>query len=156
MSEYAQRQADWIKQNNVAATLLSFEQSVHSVEQAVTISGYAIEHISKSIVLQDYNNKIIIAMVPSCYRVSTERVRKALSLEQRPVTANAELIEQQLQQKIGGNSPLNAGNAEVLIDPTLLDIEWILTGGGDDKHLIKIATQELCRVVEHRVVRVRK
>ena len=51
---------------------------------------------------------------------------------------------------------LNAGAATVLVDPQVLGKEWIVTGGGDDRCLVRIAIAELRRVVDHTEARVRK
>lgn len=102
------------------------------------------------------HRQIIIAVVPSNARASTERVRKALALSERPRTVTAQESELYLSQQIGGNSPLNADSATVLFDPKVLVGDWILTGGGDCKTLTKISLSELKRVVNYREVRVRK
>jgi len=64
--------------------------------------------------------------------------------------------EEYLGQQLGGNSPLNAPNAIILIDPKVLEREWILIGGGDDRSLVKISIAELERVVTYVEARVRK
>ncbi len=156
MTVYSRRLQNWLRQNNVEAELLSFEKSVHSVEEAVAVSGYPVERITKSIVMLTADDNIVIAMVPASKRASTERVRKFLKLKERPLIADAELIEGRIGQQAGGNSPLNAGDAIILLDPELLQIDWILTGGGDDRHLVKISIEELRNAVAHTVTRVRK
>jgi len=156
MTTYSQRIKDWLQNNNVDAELLSFEESVYSAQDAVLVSGHPIERISKSIVMLTSTDDLIIAMVPAKNRASTERVRKFLDLGERPRIANAEEIEKHTGQKAGGNSPLNSPNALILVDPKILENDWIVTGGGDDRHLIKISTDELRRVIVFKVARVRK
>ncbi|NQU64100.1 MAG: hypothetical protein HQ517_07440, partial [SAR324 cluster bacterium] len=53
-------------------------------------------------------------------------------------------------------SPLNAPHAIILIDPKLLEQDWVITGGGDDRHLVKISTEELKRVIDYTEARVRR
>ncbi len=156
MTEYSKRIKDWLHKENVDAELLSFDESVHSVEEAVAVSGHPVERITKSIVMITSANNLVIAMVPAKNRASTERVRKFLKLDVRPRIATAEEVETHIGQQVGGNSPFNAPNATILIDPKLLEIDWILTGGGDDRHLVKITTEELKRVVDYTEARVRK
>jgi len=156
MTGYAQRIKDWLRQKNVEAELLNFEESVHSVEDTVAVTGYSAERITKSIVMLTLAGNLVIAMVPAKNRVSTERVRKFLGLDERPRMATAEEIEMHTGQKPGGNSPFNAQNAKILIDPKLLENDWIITGGGDDKHLVKISTDELKRVIDFTETRIRK
>lgn len=156
MTESSQRINDWLREKKVDAEFLSFEESVHSVEETVVVTGYSVEKITKTIVMLTLSGNLVIAMVPAKYRVSTERVRKFLELDERPRMATAEEIERSTGQKIGGNSPFNAPDAKILIDPKLLEMDWIITGGGDDRHLIKISTAELKRVVTFTEARVRK
>lgn len=156
MTEPSQRLHDWLLSHQINAELLSFDESVHSVEQAIAVSGHPIERITKSIVMLTAENHLLIAMVPAKFRASTERIRKQLQLDERPRPATAEEIEARTGQRAGGNSPLNVPDAKILIDPKVLDNEWILTGGGDDRHLIKIPINELKRAVTFTEARVRK
>ena len=159
MSEQSCRLKKWLKENDVTSDFLYFDNNVHTVEQAVKESGHPVERFTKSIVLlssERIERSVIIAMVPADNRVSTERVRKALQLEERPVIANEVESLEYLNQNLGGNSPLNAKKATVLIDPEVFTKDWILTGGGDDRSLVRISTDELKRVVDFTVERVRK
>jgi len=156
MSPYAQRLRDWIERNGVDAEVLRFDESVRSVEQAVAASGHPVERITKSIVMVTHEGGAVVAVVPARSRASTDRVRKALALAARPRIATPEETESLLGQQVGGNSPLNAGDAEVLVDPLVLEMDWFITGGGDDRSLVRIAVAELRRVVAFTEARVRK
>lgn len=156
MTEYSQKLQQWIDDNQIQAQLLSFTQSVHSVEEAVSASGYPIEHFTKSIAMITPCQQLVMAVVPADSRASTERVRKALALEERPRTVTADESAQLFSQKIGGNCPLNIAQATVLIDPLVLCRDWILTGGGDSSTLTKISIDELKKVTAYKAVRIRK
>ena len=156
MTKYSKRIQDWLQEKNVKAELLSFEESVHSVEDTMVATGFPVERISKSIVMMTSTANLIIAMVPAENRASTERVRKFLGLDERPRMATPEEIEMQTGQQVGGNSPFNSPKARILIDPKLLEKDWVVTGGGDDKHLVKISIEELKRVIDYTEARVRR
>ncbi len=156
MSPHAQRLRDWLDHHGVDAEMLRFDASVHSVEEAVAASGHPVARFTKSIVMVDGDGRPIIAVVPADSRASTERVRKALDLAERPRVADAAQTEALLGQQVGGNSPLNAGAATVLLDPKVLERDWILTGGGDPRTLLRISIAELRRVVRFTEARVRK
>jgi prolyl-tRNA editing enzyme YbaK/EbsC (Cys-tRNA(Pro) deacylase) len=156
MSDSSNRIKRWIEDNTVNAEMLSFSERVYTVEEAVTVSGYPIERFTKSIVMITSDERLVIALVPADARASTDRVRKALGLIDRPRIVTAEESERYLGQQLGGNSPLNAPNATILIDPKVLERDWILTGGGDDRNLVKIPVAELMRVVTYTEARVRK
>jgi prolyl-tRNA editing enzyme YbaK/EbsC (Cys-tRNA(Pro) deacylase) len=156
MSDNSERMKVYLEREGIDAEFLTFAQSVHTVEEAVSVSGYAVEWFTKSIVMLTADQQPIIAVVPADRRASTERERKALGLAERPTIATAAETEAYLGQQVGGNSPLNCPNATILIDPLVLAREWTLTGGGDHQHLVKISVAELKRVVVYREVRVRK
>lgn len=156
MSAARERLAAWLARERVDAELLDFDASVRSVAQAVAVSGHPVERFTKSIVMVSAGGRPIVAVVPAEHRASTERVRKALGLAERPRVASAEESESLLGQQLGGNSPLAAGDAAVLVDPLVLARDWILTGGGDDRTLVRIATAELRRAVPFTEARVRK
>lgn len=146
----------WLETHRVDAEFLTFEDSVYSVEAAVAASGFPVAHFTKSIVMVDDAGRGIIAMVPADARASTDRVRKALGLAQRPRVADPEDALALTGQRAGGNSPLNAGDARVLVDPRVFEVEWVVTGGGDDRSLVRIDTAELRRVGGFLEARVRK
>jgi prolyl-tRNA editing enzyme YbaK/EbsC (Cys-tRNA(Pro) deacylase) len=156
MSDSSNRIKRWMEDNNVNAEILSFSERVYTVEEAVAVSGYPVERFTKSIVMLTSDERLVIALVPADARASTDRVRKALGLIDRPRIVTSEESERYLGQQLGGNSPLNAPNATILIDPKVLERDWILTGGGDDRNLVKIPVAELKRVVTYTEARVRK
>ena len=84
MSELSDKMKQWIEQKKVDAEMLGFEGSVHSVQEAVAVSGYPVERFTKSIVMLTSDERLVIALVPADARASTERVRKALGLIDRP------------------------------------------------------------------------
>ena len=152
----AQRLRVWLRENAVDAEFLAFDSSVHSVDQAVTVSGFAIEFFTKSIVMVTPDQRVVIAVVPADSRASTERVKKALALDERPRAAIAAESLQRLGQTLGGNHPFDAPSATVLLDPKVAAREWILVGGGDEHSLVKISLAELRRIVPFVEARVRK
>ena len=156
MSEFSNRMKRWLDENRVNAEFLAFDKSVHTVQEAVEVSGYPVERFTKSIVMLTTDEQLVIAVVPADTRASTNRVRKALCLADRPRVVTREESAEYLDQQLGGNSPLNAPNAIILIDPKVLEREWILIGGGDDRNLVKISIAELERVVTYVEARVRK
>lgn len=146
----------WLDDHGVDAELLQFDTSVYSVEAAVAASGLPVEWFTKSMVMVAGGGEGIIAMVPAGCRASTERVRKALGLAARPRLATSREALALTGQQAGGNSPLNPGRATVLVDPKVFESDWLVTGGGDERTLVRIATAELRRVAAFTIARVRK
>ena len=65
LSPHAQRLRDWLEHHGVDAEMLSFDASVHSVEEAVAASGHPVERFTKSIVMVDSDGQPIVAVVPA-------------------------------------------------------------------------------------------
>ncbi|HHY93244.1 MAG TPA: hypothetical protein GX511_07875, partial [Firmicutes bacterium] len=55
-----------------------------------------------------------------------------------------------------GGVPSFGFSARFLIDPKVLEKEWVLTGGGSERSLIRIAPAELVTLSGGQVVRIRK
>ena len=105
---------DWLISQNVKAELLHFEKSVHSVVEAVEISGFPIERLTKSIMMFTQQGRLVIAMVQATSCVSTERVRKLLNQEIRQRLATANEVIKYTKQLVGGTTPLNVSNAAAI------------------------------------------
>ena len=93
MGGYSEKMKVWLEDKKVEAEFLSFDRSVHTVSDAVEVSGYPVERFTKSIVMLTSTNDVVIVVVPADCRASTERVRKVLNLDERPRTATAFEIE---------------------------------------------------------------
>ena len=146
----------WLIAHQATAEFLRFAASVHTVEEAVSVSGQPAGRITKSIAMVTASGALVIAVVPAASRASTERVRKVLGIAARPRLATAEETEQRLGQQLGGVSPFDARDATVIVDPQVLAQDWVLTGGGDALSLVKIDIAELTRLVSYTEARVRK
>lgn len=83
----------------------------------------------------------IIGLVPAKFRVSTSRVGKVLEIE-RPNVANKETTLKLTGYPIGG-IPFIGFPALRIVDPKIMEIEYIYTGGGSDRSLLKLWTSEI-------------
>jgi len=156
VSDYANQIGGWLRENAPEAQLLRYDTSVHSVEEAVSTSGLPLEEFTKSIAMISPEGEGIVAVVPATKRASTDRVKKALALTERPRLASPEDSLALLGQDIGGNSPLMLSAIRVLVDPLVLEREWIVVGGGHDRTLVRISVSDFERVPSFDVARVRK
>ena len=156
MSVFGDRIRSWIQASGVDADFLTFSSRVHTVAEAVAASGYPVDRFTKSIAMITHDGEPVIALVPADSRASTERVRKALDLADRPRTATEAESEELLGQALGGNCPFNAPRATILVDPRVFEQDWFITGGGDDRSLVRISVSEFRRVVSFTEARVRK
>jgi prolyl-tRNA editing enzyme YbaK/EbsC (Cys-tRNA(Pro) deacylase) len=132
---------NYIKENNIEAEHIVYESSVHSVQDLINVSGIDLELITKSMIFKDDQDRTIAAVVPAKYRVSGTRVRKALGLLGVEILDPEETFKR-TGYKVGGM--LCFGFESILIiDPKVLEHEYVYLGGGSTHSVTKIATKEL-------------
>lgn len=145
---------EFIKANNIQGEHLSFNQSCHSVEEAAQATGASPQDFVKNICMIDNNGNLIVAIVKGEDRASTSRVEKALNIE-RPRTATPDEILEKTGYPCGG-TPSFGYQAKFLIDPRVMEMDTVYSGGGSENSLLKISTKELQKANQGEVVKVRK
>lgn len=154
MKVFEERLKIFMKQNNMNAEHLHFDQSCHSVQEAAKAAGTTPDNLVKNICLLDHKDNLIVAIVMGDDRVSTSRVGKALQIE-RPRTAT----EKEVLEKTGfpcGGVPSFGYKATFIMDPKVMEKEFVYTGGGSEYSLVRIASQELAQINKGLFFRVRK
>ena len=151
---YEDRLLEYIEQNDIPATHLSFEQSCHSVLAAAQAVGTDPENIVKSICLIDRSGHLIVAIVKGEDRVNPERVGKILGIP-APRMANPDEMLVKTGYPRGGTPPFGY-DAVFLIDPRVMEREFIYAGGGTDRHLVRIAPDDLKQANGAKIVAVRQ
>jgi len=154
MSEYEARVRQFMKENGVDGTHLSFDESCHSVEEAALTVGADPEDFVKSICMLDFRGKMIVAIVKGEDRASTTRVGKALGFP-RPKVASPEEMLVKMGYPAGGTPPFGF-DAVFLVDPRVMEMDEVYAGGGSECSLVKVPVEELMRANGGRVVRVRR
>ncbi len=154
MNLYEEKLKTFLQTNNIQGEHLSFDQSCHSVEEAAQAANASPRDFVKNICLIDGSENIIVAIVKGEDRVSTSRVGEALGIA-RPRTATPEEILEKTGYPCGG-TPSFGYPATFLIDPRVMEMETVYTGGGSENSLVKISPQEIQKVNQGQVVRVRK
>ncbi|WP_461614489.1 aminoacyl-tRNA deacylase [Clostridium sp. Marseille-QA1073] len=154
MKEFENKLKEYLLKNNIDGEQYIFEETCHSVEEAATAANASTEDFVKNICMIDSNGKLIVAIVKGEHRASTSRVAKALNIE-IPRTATPEEILEITGYPCGG-VPSFGYDAIFLIDPKVIEREFVYTGGGSPYSLTKISTKLLQQVNNGQIVRVRK
>ncbi len=154
MDKYENKLKQFLEQEESDAEHLSFTQSCHSVSDAAAAAGCSSDELVKNICMIDSEGKIIVAVVKGEDRASTSRVAKALNID-KPRTAEPEEILIYTGFPCGG-TPSFGYNAVFLVDPKVMEKETVYTGGGSEKSLIRISTDNLLKLNSGKVTRVRK
>ena len=145
---------EYLDSNLAKYEYLQFDSSCHSIEDASRATGESADSFVKNVCFVDSNNNLIVAIVAGDKRASSKRVAVALKID-RPTLATPEIILQKSGFVIGG-VPSFGYEAIFLVDDEVVNKEYVITGGGDEKSLIKIDTKTLLKLNRAKVCRVRK
>jgi prolyl-tRNA editing enzyme YbaK/EbsC (Cys-tRNA(Pro) deacylase) len=151
---YADKLKNYIKEHNIKAEHLRFEQSCHSVADAVKAANADPWDFVKNICMVDTKGRLIVAIVKGEDRASTKRVAKVLGIE-RPRVAIPDEIIKKSGYPVGG-TPSFGYKAIFLIDPRVMEKEYVYSGGGSNKSLVRISTTELQKANNGEIIRIRK
>lgn len=152
MQSFERKLIAYVDESQIKAEHLRFDKSIHTVEECVNATGFPIEEITKSVVM-NLNGRCVVGLVPAKFRVSTSRVAKLLEIPKIDI-ANAEEVLQMTGYPVGG-MPFVGYSAIRLVDPKILELEYIYTGGGSDKSLLKLWISEI-EQMNPKIVRIRK
>ncbi|MBO8157210.1 MAG: hypothetical protein H0Z32_12180 [Bacillaceae bacterium] len=154
MNPYEAKVKEYLDKNVMDAEHLVFEKSCHTVQEAAEAVGSSEDHIVKNVCMIGENQEFIVAIVEGNNRVSTKRVAKALNIE-RPRMADQEEVLARAGFPAGG-VPSFGFDAIFLMDPKVTEMDWVYTGGGSDRSLVKIKVEDLLSLNHATVARVRK
>lgn len=132
----------FVTENKIRAEHLTYEKSIHTVQECVEVTGIPIEYITKCVIMIK-DGKCIAGLVQAKNRVSTSRVGKVLNIEPPQVATPEETLR--LTGYAVGGIPYIGYDALRLVDKKILDLEFVFTGGGSDKSLLKLWTSEIVK-----------
>ena len=151
---YEEKLKQYLLENSVGAQQYIFPNSCHTVEEAATCANATAEDFVKSICMINCSGDLIVAIVKGEDRASTSRVAKALNIETPRIATPEEILEK--TGYICGGVPAFGYEAIFLVDPKVMEKEFIYTGGGSPYSLTKISTVILQQINKGLVVRIRK
>jgi Cys-tRNA(Pro)/Cys-tRNA(Cys) deacylase len=154
MSEYEAKLKAYIREHGIDARHMSFNQSTHSVEEATRAVGAEPEDFIKSICMVTGGSSLVVAIVKGEDRASTGRVSKALGIKDVRIAKPDEVLEK-TGYPVGG-TPAFGYTATFLMDPRVMEMERVYSGGGSDTSLIYMSTVEMLKANNGKVVRARK
>jgi prolyl-tRNA editing enzyme YbaK/EbsC (Cys-tRNA(Pro) deacylase) len=147
------RLKEYVETNSIKAEHLVYNESLHTVADAIRVSGIGIELIAKTIVMVGQQGETIVAFVPGNTRASTKRVGRLLN-QGPPKIATAEEALKITTYPIGG-TPFIGYPAIRLVDKKILEVEAVYSGGGSDRSLLKLWTSEISKF-DAKIGRIRK
>jgi prolyl-tRNA editing enzyme YbaK/EbsC (Cys-tRNA(Pro) deacylase) len=150
--DYEIKLKKYIEENNIEAEHMHFEKSVHTVEEACEQTNAQPDDFIKSICMIGEIGTVV-AIVSGSQRASTTRVAQAVGSDVRIATPQ-EVLER-TGYIVGGTPPFGYP-AIFLIDPIVMEKDFVYAGGGTPNALIKITPKEIQKANEGILARVRK
>jgi len=151
--EYLNKLRKYLEENKATCQFLPMSESVATSIEAAKQMGEKAEDIVKSIVF--YKNEIVIVVIIRKEdRVDKSKVSNALNITGIKLCSPKETLEK-TGYPAGGVPPLGF-KAQFLIDKLAAEKKEVIAGGGNNRTLIKIKTEELLRMNQARIVDIRK
>lgn len=154
MDECEEKLRQYILANNINAEQLTFAKTCHSVAEAAVAAHALPEDFVKNICMVDSDGNLVVAIVKGEDRASTSRVAKALNIKTLSMATPEEIFA-----KTGypcGGVPSFGYPAIFLIDPRVMEKEFVYTGGGSSYALTKISPKLLQAANNGMIVSIKK
>ncbi|MFP3237196.1 MAG: YbaK/EbsC family protein [Vulcanisaeta sp.] len=131
----------------VPVEILEFEHGVETVERAARESGEPVSRIVKTILLR-VGDEYAVAIVRGDRRIDLKRLSHLLG--RGVVMARAREVRQVLGVEVGAVTPLSerVKSLRVVMDPAILENDYVLCGGGSRNTLIKVRTEDLVQLLK--------
>ncbi|MCC6021970.1 MAG: YbaK/EbsC family protein [Desulfurococcaceae archaeon] len=145
-----------IKEFKLRAQMLEFTDTVETVSKACKLSGEPPNVIVKTLLMRVEDNDYIILIVRGDRRVDNIKLSRYLGSTAKLVAPDEVL--RVLGVPAGAVSPLlsNVLRFRRLLDPKILEKEYVVCGGGDLNTLVRIVTEDLINYLKPEIVDVFK
>jgi len=154
LNPYEEKLKTFMEENGIAGEHLTFSQSCHSVAEAAKAAGVTHQDFVKSICMVDGEGRLVVGIVKGEDRASTSRLAKVLNIGTVRTATPDEVFE-----KTGypcGGTPSFGYPARFIIDPKVMEKEFVYMGGGSETSLVKIKPSEILKGNGGEIVRIRK
>ena len=143
----------FIAEKGIQAEHMHFVQSCHSVEEAARAANAKREDFVKNVCMIDNGGNVIVCIVKGEDRASSGLVSQLLQIEKPRMMGAPEMLE-----KTGypaGGTPSFGYSATFLIDERVMEKDFVLSGGGSEKSLVRISPQDLQKANGGQVAKIR-
>jgi Cys-tRNA(Pro)/Cys-tRNA(Cys) deacylase len=154
LKSYEKKLKAFMEEYGIAGEHLTFSQSCHSVAEAAEAAGVTHQDFVKSICMVDGEGRLVVGIVKGEDRASTSRVAKVLNIGTVRTATPDEVFE-----KTGypcGGTPSFGYPARFIVDPKVMEKEFVFMGGGSETSLVKIRPSEIIKGTSAEIVRIRK
>jgi prolyl-tRNA editing enzyme YbaK/EbsC (Cys-tRNA(Pro) deacylase) len=145
-----------IRRFGLRAQLLEFTDTVETVGKACKLSGEPPNVIVKTLLMKVNDRDYIVLITRGDRRVDTTKLSRYLGRDVELATPDE--VFKVLEVPAGAVSPLldNVLKFRRLLDPKILEKEYVVCGGGDLNTLVRIVTEDLINYLKPEIVDVFK
>jgi prolyl-tRNA editing enzyme YbaK/EbsC (Cys-tRNA(Pro) deacylase) len=128
--------------DGVEVEVMEFDDTVESVEKASRLSGYPASLIVKTLLLR-VGNGYLIAVARGDRRVDWSKAEKIFG--KKVALAKPDEVKALLGVEVGAVTPISpkVKSFRVVLDPAILNQEFIVCGGGALNRLFKVKVKDL-------------
>lgn len=153
MIQYERKLRDYIRENDIPAEHIHFDESCHSVADAAKAASCSSDDLVKNICMIS-DGRLVVAIVKGEDRVSTSLVGSALGTKVLRIATPDEILS--FSGYPCGGVPSFGYDAVFLIDSRVMEKDTVYTGGGSPNALVRIKTSDLLKANNGKTANIRK
>lgn len=134
--------------NGIEVEILEFTDTVETVEKASRLSNEPPSRIIKTLLLKTYNNGYVVAIARGDRKIDYKKASQLLGSSVS--LAKPEEVKAVLGIEPGAVTPIlhTVKKLRVILDPAILEKEYVICGGGSLHRLFRLKTRELLNFLE--------
>lgn len=140
-----------LDEKNVRYNSFEFEESVHTVDQAVEATESSYDQVIKNVVLKGKSGSYFIVTVRGGDRLDLKKFEEIVGEKVR--MAKPDEVLTFVGYPVGGVPSFGVSGVKYFIDEQVMGQEMIYTSGGDDLSLIGMTPMDMVSVSGAEVVR---
>ncbi|MEM4460997.1 MAG: YbaK/EbsC family protein [Nanopusillaceae archaeon] len=130
----------YLKNRGINHEFLKFSDASKSEKLENSID---LKKVVKTIVFINDKGEPVIVVLRATYKVNQKKLAKLLNTSDIRLATPEEVIKY-TGYKVGGVAPFDI-NFKLYIDKELLNEDFVYTGGGDEKHLVKVKVEDIIK-----------
>jgi len=145
VNDLSREVAEVIAEGGLRAQILEFTDTVETVYKASKLVKERPERIVKTILVKTEKGEYVALIIRGDRRIDNYKLKTYLGCDVRLATAG-EVLEV-LKVPLGAVSPLLRGISTIrkIVDPKILEEEYVICGGGSLNTLVRIVTEDLIK-----------
>jgi prolyl-tRNA editing enzyme YbaK/EbsC (Cys-tRNA(Pro) deacylase) len=135
----------------IEVEVLEFTDTVETVEKASRLSGYPVSQIVKTLLLKAGRDYIVI-VARGDRKIDLEKAKQILGT--KTTLATPREVNTVLGVEVGAVTPYlpRIKSLRVILDPAILEHEYIVCGGGSLNRLYKVKTRDLLKYLNPEII----